>query len=221
MRAGECATLVAEKLALQQRVGDGRAVERHEGLIAAAAVRVNQLRRQLLAGPGLAGNQHVRVGRRDPLNGLAELLELPAAADQPLPRNQRFGGHPLHRPHQPREHVRDLAVGAAVGDDVVDAGAHRLHGRVTGRIGEHQKQRRVAIGLTHAPRHRQRRRNVGRCLDGHEIRDHVAGANQQLFQVSGVQHFVVASLQRRSHAMRVPSRVEQNRAHVGPAGRSA
>ena len=48
-RVGKRAPLVAEQLALQQRVGNGRAVDRDERTLAARAVEVQRLRDQLLA----------------------------------------------------------------------------------------------------------------------------------------------------------------------------
>ncbi len=62
--AGEGACLVAEQLALDQRLGQAAAIERHEMLPAARAVVVQAARHQFLAGAGLAVDQHVgRVSR--------------------------------------------------------------------------------------------------------------------------------------------------------------
>ena len=57
-RAGERALLVAEQLRLEQRVGNRRAVERHERLRRARAELVDGLRDQFLAGARLAADQH-------------------------------------------------------------------------------------------------------------------------------------------------------------------
>ena len=58
-RVGEGAALVAEQLRLEQRVGDGGAVDRDERLLGARRVEVQRARHQLLAGAALAGDEHV------------------------------------------------------------------------------------------------------------------------------------------------------------------
>src|SRR3989442_14467402 len=60
-RTREGAALVAEELTLEELVRDGRAVDRHEGS-AARGVVVDGLGDQLLARPGLALDEHGRVG---------------------------------------------------------------------------------------------------------------------------------------------------------------
>ena len=62
-RAGERAALVAEQLALEQRLGERRAVQLHERALGARAALVDGGRDQLLAGARLAGDQH--AGARD------------------------------------------------------------------------------------------------------------------------------------------------------------
>ncbi len=71
-RAGERAALVAEQLALEQVLGDRRAVERDELLVLARRQVVQAAREQLLAGAALAEQQHRHVGRREPLDVPAE-----------------------------------------------------------------------------------------------------------------------------------------------------
>ena len=56
VRAGEGALFVTEDLALEERVGDRRAVDRDEGERVARAELVNRLRHELLAGAGLPGD---------------------------------------------------------------------------------------------------------------------------------------------------------------------
>ena len=64
--AGERAALVAEELGLEQRLGEGAAVDRDE-LPAAAGVVVDGAGDQLLAGARLAGDQHRGDGLGDAL----------------------------------------------------------------------------------------------------------------------------------------------------------
>jgi hypothetical protein len=80
--AGEGAFHVAEQLALQQRLGDRRAVDRHERRLRAAAAAVDRARDQVLAGAALAGDQHVRRQRRHAIDGRQHRLQRAAAADQ-------------------------------------------------------------------------------------------------------------------------------------------
>jgi hypothetical protein len=49
---------VAKQFALEQRLGNRRAIHRDERFIRAVAVLVNRARHQFLAGAGLAANQH-------------------------------------------------------------------------------------------------------------------------------------------------------------------
>ena len=60
--AGERALLVAEQLALDQLARDRRHVDGDERAVAALAEIVQRARHQLLAGAGLAGDQHGEVG---------------------------------------------------------------------------------------------------------------------------------------------------------------
>ena len=80
-RVGERAALVAEQLALQQRVGDGGAVDGDERAFAARAVEVERLRHQLLAGARLAGDQHRRRRTRQPPDEREHLLHDGRPAD--------------------------------------------------------------------------------------------------------------------------------------------
>ena len=92
-RAGERALHVAEQLALDQLLGDRRAVHLDERPAAAAAQRVNRAGHQLLAGAVLAVDQHSAVGRRRHRDLLAQLLHRVALADHCQPsihvRSQR------------------------------------------------------------------------------------------------------------------------------------
>ncbi len=69
--AGEGALLVAEQLALDEPGGEGGAVDLDQRLGRTTAVGMDRPGDQLLAGPGLAADQHGGVGRRHP----ADLVE--------------------------------------------------------------------------------------------------------------------------------------------------
>ncbi len=81
-RAGERAARVPEELALGERLGDGGAVDRHEGTCGAAAEGVHGARHHLLAGAGLALDQHVGLGAGGGAHQLPHLLHGGAPADQ-------------------------------------------------------------------------------------------------------------------------------------------
>ncbi len=84
-RAGKCAAPMAEKLALQQRLRNRRAVHGDERLVAAIAGVVNESRQQFLAGSAFRFDQHIGAGAG---------------------RRAR----PLQSPHQQRGTAHNLAV---------------------------------------------------------------------------------------------------------------
>ena len=59
---GEGALLVAEQLALQEVLGDRRAIDLHQGAAGAVRLVVDHLRRQVLTRAALPGQEHGRVG---------------------------------------------------------------------------------------------------------------------------------------------------------------
>ena len=80
--AGERALLVAEELALEQLLGNGRAVDGLEARLGAAAQVVHGPCEQFLAGAALAEDQHRRVGRRHLLDHATHLLHRLVAGDE-------------------------------------------------------------------------------------------------------------------------------------------
>ena len=72
--AGEGAAHVAEQLRLEQVLGDGAAVDGDERALGARRAAVELARDQLLAGAGLAGDEHRDVGGRDLLDLAEDLL---------------------------------------------------------------------------------------------------------------------------------------------------
>ncbi len=79
--AGERAFLVAEDLALEPRLGNGRAVDGHEGKRRAGAELVNRLRHQFFSCTRLAGDEHGRAGRRGLFDDLVNLSHFRGVAD--------------------------------------------------------------------------------------------------------------------------------------------
>jgi hypothetical protein len=84
--AGERARLVAEQLRLEQRRRDRRAIDRDERPAGARAREVDAFGGALLAGAGLALEEHGRVARR----GGAQRME-PARASRPIDRRAGRG----------------------------------------------------------------------------------------------------------------------------------
>jgi len=78
--AGKRAAHVAEELGLEQRLGNGAAVERHEAVYAARTVVMNRPRDNLFAGPCLAGDEDGAARRCDGLEQLEEARHRAALA---------------------------------------------------------------------------------------------------------------------------------------------
>src|SRR5207302_8213568 len=76
----ESTFLVAEELALHEVLGDGTAVDRHEGLLASRPLAVNETRGELLSAPGLACYVDRRLAARELLDLRAHLLDPGARA---------------------------------------------------------------------------------------------------------------------------------------------
>src|SRR5579885_598427 len=79
-RARERAALVAEELALEQRVGERGAVDGDEAAVLPLALEVNRPRRELLARPRLAVDQDRRVVLREHADRLEDLVHHAVAA---------------------------------------------------------------------------------------------------------------------------------------------
>jgi hypothetical protein len=152
---GEGAALVAEQLALDQRLGHRRQVDRDERRLGPRRVVVDRARDQLLAGAALAGDQDRRGRAGDPadqsedlLHGLGprdHVLEAVLALDLALqPRDlspQRALGQGLVDQEQELldlERLGDVVVGAEL--DRLDRGLDRAEG------GDHDDVRRVGEG---------------------------------------------------------------------------
>jgi hypothetical protein len=78
---GECAFLVTEQFAFEQRLGQRRAVDRDERRVCARAVLVNGARGHLLACAALAENQDGGISRRDAGDAVIDFAHALALAD--------------------------------------------------------------------------------------------------------------------------------------------
>jgi hypothetical protein len=73
---------VAEDLVLEELLGDGRTVEHDERAVAARRALVDGVGDALLAGAGLALDQHGRVALREAVDEVEHVAHRRAAADQ-------------------------------------------------------------------------------------------------------------------------------------------
>ncbi len=80
-RAGECAFFMAEDLALDQRLGNGRAVDGNKGVGLARAQVVERARHQFLAGAAFAGDEDGDVGGGDLLDETEDFAHGAGTAD--------------------------------------------------------------------------------------------------------------------------------------------
>ena len=98
-RAGEGSLLMTEKLALDECLGNGGAVDLDERFVETLAVEENFVRDEFLAGAVLAGNHHRRVGAADPLDQILQAKNRRAFSDDLAPGDavavQKIGH--LHR----------------------------------------------------------------------------------------------------------------------------
>src|SRR5262249_16685656 len=157
--AGEGALLVAEQLALQQRLRDGRAVDGEKRRLGPGAVLVEGAGHQLLAGAALAGDEHGHVLVGHPADGLVDVAHGRAAADDGVAAvvvGGRLGddGRLAHQPGQLQrlaDHAAELlrvqrlepvAPGGRIGDNGTrekDQDRHPGPGKIlANRAGRHR-----------------------------------------------------------------------------------
>ena len=194
---GESPLLVAEELVLQQRLGDGGAVERHARPVAARRQGVDRPGEQLLAGAALAGQQDVA------LLG-AHLLEQPEGGAEP-----RMGAHEGGRPGDAEDgrlvasrqglldETRQVVQLQRLLQEVVGAELHRLDRRAHGAVAGEHHHRHAGLGRAAGLQHPQAR-DVGELEIGE---DEVEGARREQpdagLAVGGARHLVPLLAQRR------------------------
>ena len=154
---------MAEQLAVDQRLGNRAAVERHEPLPAPHAAVMERTRHQLLAGAALALDQDRDVLPGEPIEGRAQLSHRGRGADQePVRRmidavrlESRRGELAAHRGVARRglDHRAELVRPEWLGQVVEGAGAHAggsgLRAVVTGQ----HDDRGCRAGLPELPEH--------------------------------------------------------------------
>ena len=158
-RGGERAHLVAEQLALEQRLGQAAAVDRDEVLLAPRAVLVQAARDQLLAGAGLADDHHVGRRRGQPLHlqlqrlhrgGAPEQRGLDAALGIELRAQRLHLGAQRALIHRARRDLDQAIRRERLLEEIVGARAHRLHREADVAVRGDEDHRHAAIELHHA-----------------------------------------------------------------------
>ena len=200
---GEGTALVAEHLALDQRGGDGGAVDGDERLFAPGAELVDGAGHHLLAGAALSGDHHARFGGGD----LLHQLHCPA-------HGRRIAHQPdagVDLPEAPAQHMHlvqrllllqgpledDLETGRIqrLLDEVEDAFANRLHRRVDGSLAGDDDDGSVGLLLAQRPDERQPVEFRHHQVADDHVRMHLGGDLQGRVAVSGPVDLVAPSLQ--------------------------
>ena len=151
--AGEGSALVTEQLGLEERLGQRGAVDHDERPVGARARIVDGAREELLAGAGLALDQHGRVEGGHTRDLLVELHHPGRLADQVLepvgraqlpPVVEVLAGQAPRLERAAHDHC-DLLHPERLGQVVVRAGAHRLDGRLDAgeRREDHHREPRL------------------------------------------------------------------------------
>ena len=154
IRSGKGALFVAEQLRLQKRIGQGRTIDREEGIVAAQAVAMNGAGDQFLAGARFAENQHRGIGATalaDQLGDFDDLRRLPDNLVIADVVGQRRGD---------RKDSLAMVISAGLVDDLDQfinfkrfgevfkrPFAHRLHGVFGGNVSGNHNHRQSFIDL--------------------------------------------------------------------------
>ena len=158
LRVGEGAARVAEELALEERMRDGRAVDRDEGAALAAATVVNAARDELLAGARLAVDEDRRIALADAADELVDPAHCARLADDLLRRRLAVDrlAKALHlvreatvldgARHREEEELRVDRLR----DEVVGADADRADGRLEAALPRDHDDRHVRPRAEHA-----------------------------------------------------------------------
>ena len=159
-RVGERAALVAEELRLQERLGERRAGDVHEGAIAPWAGSVDRSSGEVLSGSALADHQH-RRGRalRELVQHPSQLTDRFGASDDSVVRLP--AAQPAHLAAQAGglqgalgDHG-DLVDVEGLGEEVEGADLHRVDRPTDGRERRQQNDRDVGVVVLEPLQHLQ------------------------------------------------------------------
>ncbi len=151
-RAREGAFFVAEDLALEQRLGNGRAVQRDVRLQGPRAELMDGLRDEFLARAGLAPDEHRGSGRRSLFNGAIHLAHGWALTDEAAeaallaqlpPQDLDLAQRVRPLDGLVEQDAQPLRI-HRLGHVVVSAQLHRLHRRLDRPLGREDDDRDLA-----------------------------------------------------------------------------
>jgi hypothetical protein len=185
---------VTEQLALDEGLGDGCAVDGHEGLAPPVGQVVDGSRHELLAGAALAEDQDrggAGGGQLDPpvdlvhALGLAHQLTEAALLAQLVPEEVDLAGERFLLDRLLQQHLKPGGV-HRLGEVVEGAVSHGLHGALHRGMPRHQQHGRRAARLPELLEQRQavhlRQHQIGhddgRVLTLHEIERFLAGGSR-------------------------------------------
>ena len=200
---GEGAALVTEHLALDQRGGNGGAVDGNEGLVAPGAELVDGAGDHLLAGAALPGDHHARFRGRDLLHQLHRAAHGRRIAYQPdagVDLSEAPAQH-LHlvqgRLLLQRPLEDDLEAGRIerLLYEVEDALPDRLDCRVDGSLAGDDDDGRIGLLLAQRPDERQPVELRHHQVADDHVRVHLGGDLQGRVAVGGLIDVVAPPLQ--------------------------
>jgi hypothetical protein len=147
LRAGECAALVAEQLALEQVLGYRRGVDRDERTRGARAVLVQRIGDQLLARARFAGDQHGDDALAEAADGAEHVLHRRRLAENLRHLRRRGLGLTLVQAFLDgaTDQVDRLGHVEGLGQVVEGAALEGADGAVEVRIRRHDDHRQVAM----------------------------------------------------------------------------
>src|SRR2546430_9476879 len=226
LRDREGAYRMAEQLALEQVGWDGWLFRSYEEPITTGAQVVNRARHELLAGTGLAGQQHGAAGGADAPDEVVNRLHRSRVADHALERRCRL--HPLpqvavlgavlpHLESLPDRQLDDLEVERL---EYVIEGAelHRVHGRLHSAVRREQHHRHLGVDLAYTGKQLETRH--ARHLEIGEDQVELLGLEplERLFATLGAHRLDPHALEQDlQHAAHLPLVVDhQHLRHRGP-----
>ena len=160
--AGKGPLAVAEHLGLEQRLGQGGAVDGHDAPAGAAAVLVNELRDHFLAGATLAADEHRGVGGGHLPGQLHRLAEQRRDADQGdlvavavllHELEAEVAGFPRHhhRVRRPPDQHLEVGGGKRLGQVIPGPGPQRLDAAGDAGVASHHDDDGIPVVLQRRP----------------------------------------------------------------------
>ena len=153
--SGERAPNVPEQLRLEQRLGDGAAVQRDEAVVPPRTVVMDGASRQLFAGACVPRNENRARRGRDRLEQLEKLAHRTAAPDdvrEPVARFElrsqiRVLGFEAALLHRGSQHVHQRVELKGLGDEVGGAVLDRLHRILHGAVARDHDRDHLGVSL--------------------------------------------------------------------------